>query len=357
MPSLLTSLLSIDIAILLIILASMFFLSSKNNFPVDGRTIIITGASQGLGLSAAQKLAAKGANIVIVARDVAKLERAIELLRASALRPSQKFMHLSYDLTKPESATTILSDVVSWNNGQPPDIVWCCAGLSHPSFFADASISTLHAQMDSVYWSCAYMAHATLNVWKTPSLSSKPPSSDLPARHFIFTSSALAFFPVAGYTPYTPAKAAMRALADSLNQEVAVYNGARLRQDTNSPGADMKIHIIFPMGIQSPGFDNENAIKPELTLLLEKDDVPQPPDDVAISAIQSLENGEFLISTLFLGHLMKGCAMGASVRSGIMDYFWNWLGSIVVLFVTPDFLAKCRKWGIEKGMHTGPKET
>ena len=344
---------SFTIAAILLSLGAMVFFRSKNQFPVDGRTIVITGASQGLGLSAAQKLASKGANIVIIARDVGKLERAIEIIRASALRRNQKFMHLSYDLTKPQSATDILDRVTNWNNCEPPDIIWCCAGMAHPAFFADASLETLHAQMDTIYWSCAYMAHATLNLWKQPSPSKT--TTDPPARHFIFTSSALAFFPVAGYTPYTPAKAAMRALADSLNQEVAVYNGARLRRDAASPAADMKIHIVFPMGIQSPGLEHENSIKPELTVMLEKDDVPQRPEDVAESAISSLEKGECRMTTMFLGHLMKGCAMGASARSSIMDLFWTFLGSIVVLFVTPDFMSKCRKWGEEQGLHTGPK--
>ncbi|RMZ77643.1 hypothetical protein DV738_g4296, partial [Chaetothyriales sp. CBS 135597] len=292
----------------LIIVLGLLFASSlvvplsrpKNHFPVNGRTILITGASQGLGLSAARQLASKGANVAIVARDITKLESAIDQIEAKARRSGQKFLWLSYDLTKPESSKVILEEVTKWNDGQPPDVVWCCAGYSLPSFFADASIEAQRSQMDTVYWSCAYIAHETINLWKQPAPSTPPVSvvasnsneNEPPARHLIFTSSALAFFPIAGYTPYTVGKVAMRALADSLNQEVSVYNGARRSSSvpaTEKPATDIKIHITFPMGIQGAGLDHENTIKPELTVLLEKDDVPQQADEVATNAIASLE--------------------------------------------------------------------
>lgn len=50
---------------------------SKNEFPVDGRTVLITGGPTGLGLNAARQLAEKGANVIIVARDVTRLQEGI----------------------------------------------------------------------------------------------------------------------------------------------------------------------------------------------------------------------------------------------------------------------------------------
>ena len=144
----------------------------------------------------------------------------------------------------------------------------------------------------------------------------------------------------------------MKALADSLRQEVAVYNGAYARNDAESPDAEMKISIVYPMGISSPGLENENRLKPELTKKLEEDDKPQDPDELAATAIKKLENGEHSITTLFLGNLMRGCGMGATPRTGVADVFWNWLGSVAIIFVAPDFISKCRKWGKEKGMKT-----
>jgi 3-dehydrosphinganine reductase len=41
------------------------------------QTILLTGASEGMGLSVALRLAKKGASIIIVARNVGKLEEAL----------------------------------------------------------------------------------------------------------------------------------------------------------------------------------------------------------------------------------------------------------------------------------------
>ena len=51
--------------------------TSAEQFDVDRKTCVVTGGSQGLGLAVSQELAKRGANVVIVARDKAKLERAL----------------------------------------------------------------------------------------------------------------------------------------------------------------------------------------------------------------------------------------------------------------------------------------
>ena len=352
-----------------LLLFNMSLFKSKSRFPVADRAVLITGGSQGLGLSTAIKLAARGAHIAIVARDTAKLKSALFQIQSAASAPNtQRFLSLSYDLTDPRSAPEILRKITEWNHGSPPDVVWCCAGYCIPSFFADADIKTLREQMDVLFWSCAYMAHATLNLWKQPNSSSSALSTSTTGttkepqtRHLIFTSSCLAFFPVAGYAPYSPAKAAMRCLADTLQQEIAVWNGARhhkpsatTKASPGAPPAEIQLHTIFPMGISSPSFTNEEAIKPAITKEFEKSDKPQTPDQVADAAIAGLDKGEQMITTMLLGHLMKGAGHGASLRWTFMDVFWNWLGQVIAMFVGWDFLKQGTKWGEEHGLRTGP---
>ncbi|KAK5328926.1 hypothetical protein LTR70_001080 [Exophiala xenobiotica] len=330
--------------------AIMNFLTRTNHFNVANRTVVVTGGSQGLGLAVARQLAAKGANIVIVAQTVSKLEEALNTIRSAAANPAiQKFTYLSFDLRSSDSAPAILAKVTEWNNGEPPDVVFNCAGNCIPSFFASSSVETLRAQMDTLYWSCTYMAHATLQHWLKPVGKGVQKSYDAKPRHLIFTSSVVAFMPIAGYAPYNPAKAAMRSLADTLNQEVQVYNGAR-KNPQPGPAAEIKIHAIYPTGILSPGFENEEKLKPALTKKLEEDDQPQQPDELAGTIIAELEAGKYIITASLIGHIMKGWAMGGSQRVGIMDYLYTWLGSIIVLFIAPDFMSKCWKWGREKGL-------
>jgi 3-dehydrosphinganine reductase len=42
------------------------------------QTVLLTGASEGMGKSVAKQLAGKGANVIIVARNVATLKSALE---------------------------------------------------------------------------------------------------------------------------------------------------------------------------------------------------------------------------------------------------------------------------------------
>ena len=258
-------------------------------------------------------------------------------------------MYLSFDLRSPDSASAILARVREWNNGEPPDVVFNCAGNCIPGFFASSSVETLRGQMETLYWSCTYMAHATLQEWLKPVDKQTQKYYDAKPRHLIFTSSVVAFMPLAGYAPYNPAKSAMRALADTLNQEVQVYNGARKNAE-NGPAAEVRVHAVYPTGILSPGFENEEKLKPALTKKLEEDDKPQQSEELASTIISELEAGKYIITASFIGHIMKGWAMGPSQRVGIMDYLYGWLGSIIVLFIIPDFMSKCWNWGKEKGL-------
>ncbi|KAL4809530.1 3-ketodihydrosphingosine reductase tsc10 [Aspergillus unguis] len=332
-------------------LVKMLGFSAENQFPVEGRTVVITGGSEGMGKAVACQLAEKGANVVIVARTRQKLEEALEAIKGSARSTTkQKFHFISADLQKPEECERIMSEVTEWNDGMPPDIVWCCAGYCTPGYFVDTPIQTLKDQMDTVYWTAANTAHAILRKWLVPINPSH--QRPLPRRHLIFTSSTLAFVPIAGYAPYSPAKAAMRSLSDTLSQEIEIYNGSRAsKQRAPATPADVKIHTVFPMGILSPGFDNEQQIKPALTKQLEAADKPQTPNEVSRTAIEALERGEYLITTMFIGDLMKGAALGPSPRnSWFRDTFTGWLSNLVFLQVVPDLRKQAFSWGKKNGV-------
>lgn len=53
---------------------------------------------------------------------------------------------------------------------------------------------------------------------------------------------------------------------------------------------DIDIHICFPGGILSPGYVEENKVKPEITLKIEETETPAHPSVVA----QGLLNGKSL---------------------------------------------------------------
>lgn len=63
-----------------LILAAMGLFPRKNHLVVAGRTVLITGGSQGMGRGLAKAFAQKGANVIIVARNVDKLKSAVEYI-------------------------------------------------------------------------------------------------------------------------------------------------------------------------------------------------------------------------------------------------------------------------------------
>lgn len=314
-----------------------------------------------MGQEVGRQLAEKGANIVIVARDPDKLLQAIEYIKQGARRPSQRFHHISANLTSASESVRVISEVVSWNGGNPPDTVWCCAGNSYPTLFIDTPVSQLQAQMDNNYFTSAYMAHATLTSWlkllegrkdnadddkhsTTGTKGTAPP----PARHLIFTASFLAFYSFAGYAPYSPAKTALRSLSDSLSQEMNLYAAAY----PNAPA--VRLHTIFPATILTESYEAENRIKHGLTKKLEEDDEGQTPQVVATKSIKALEGGQELITTDLLTGLVKGSMLGGSLRGGFGRVILNWflagLMGIVMVFVRADMDRKAKAWGRKFGV-------
>lgn len=260
----------------------------------------------------------------------------------------------------PDAAARVIEEITAWNHGIPPDIVWCCAGTSHPTLFIDTPIARHKHEMDSNYFSAVYMAHPILKAWlrSTPSQvhdgksNEMPPSALSPPRHLIFTSSVLAFYPLLGYSPYAPSKAALRSLSDTLSQELQLYNGARRKDPPLGSQIDVKIHTIFPGTIFSPSYEEESKIKHALTKKLEEGDDGQTEDEVATVSVKGLEKGEYLIATSLLGAAMKATALGGSPRNNrLVDTLFSWLASLIMLFVQWDFDRKVWNWGFTNGVH------
>jgi 3-dehydrosphinganine reductase len=105
---------------------------------LNSQTILLTGASEGTGLSAARIFSSKGANVIIVSRNLAKLEEAVKSIKTAAKWPeTQRFHTIAADVAEPNYAEGVVADATAWNDGHPPEIVWCLAGLSTPMLWTD----------------------------------------------------------------------------------------------------------------------------------------------------------------------------------------------------------------------------
>ncbi|CZT12681.1 hypothetical protein WAI453_005566 [Rhynchosporium graminicola] len=326
------TILSIVIGLLVITPSIMGFFGG-NKFDVKGKTVLLTGASEGMGRSVAIKLSKKGANVIIVSRNVSKLEEALVAVKAAATHSSQRSHYISADLAVENENERVIDEAIAWNKGQPLDVVWCIAGASYPSIFLETPRHIKRWQMDVNYWSAADMAQAILSKWLALDAVTTGPS-----KHLIFTSSVAAFYPIAGYASYGPTKAAMRCLCDSLAQEILLY------------GDHVKLHTVFPGTIDSPGLINENKTKPDVTHILEESDEGFSPDAMAAGAIKGLENGEYSVCVGLLGQIMRAASWGCSPRNNwLWDTLLAWILAIAWYFVPMDMDGKVRAYGKKYG--------
>lgn len=191
----------------------------------------------------------------------------------------------------------------------------------------------MRQQMDLNYFSCSDMAQAILREWLAPDKVGKGGT-----KHLVFTSSVAGLFTLVGYAPYSPAKAAIKSLSDTLAHELLLY------------GDSVKIHTVFPGTIDSPGLVTENKTKPKITQIIEETDPVQTPDQVAAGAIKGLENGEHLVVVGFLGQAMRACSWGGAQRNyWPCDVLLTWIVSAVMFFIRMDLDGKVRAYGKKHG--------
>ncbi|KAF2002778.1 NAD(P)-binding protein [Amniculicola lignicola CBS 123094] len=348
-----------SIALLLLVaylsLQIMGFLTRGDKFKVEGRTVLLTGASYGMGREIAKLLSQRGANIILVARGVEKLQSALEYAKSHAKNlGTQRFHFISADVTSETENDRLLAEATTWNDGQTPEIVWANAGASKPQLFIETSIATLRAQFELNYWAAAYLSHKTLKAWLYPTIPYAKDAKTEASRHFIMTSSALGLIDVAGYTPYAPAKSAMRSLSDTLRQEILIYNGARRSKKITAQAPapfDVEIQLILPGSVRSPGFENENKTKHPVSFLIEESDPDQSPIEAATAALKGLDHGQYMTPTNWLVQILRFSSLAGVPRDNIIkDTLGSWLASVIWLFAGPDCENKVWNWGKKEGM-------
>ncbi len=101
-------------------------LGQEMDLNLSQRTAVVCGASQGIGLAAAVELAKLGANIVLVARNEARLQAALASLPTDQ---SQKHCFLVADFSSPDTVKSIVNEwteqgnvaeILINNTGGPP---------------------------------------------------------------------------------------------------------------------------------------------------------------------------------------------------------------------------------------------
>ena len=117
-----------------------------------GKTVVVTGASSGIGRATAIEMARRGANVVIGARRVQQLEETAVACRAHGVTA----LAVPTDVTKPEDCCRLIEAA-----GRV-DVLVNNAGFAMFDRIVDAKLDELHELMNTNYFGAVHCTQAVL---------------------------------------------------------------------------------------------------------------------------------------------------------------------------------------------------
>jgi 3-dehydrosphinganine reductase len=230
----------------------------------QGRLVLITGGSSGLGLALANLLAAQGANVWLIARRKDVLESAYKGLHSAT---GQKHGMISADVADWGQAQSAAARVT--REAGVPDLIINCAGSSHPGYVQEIPVDVFHQMMDVDYFGTVNMVKAFL-----------PGMLERGSGHIVNISSISGFLAPFGYSAYAPAKFAVRGFSDVLRLELKSLG--------------VRVSVAFPPDMDTPGMVNENKTKPYETIEAFSTKLVQA-EPVAKEILNGIKRGRYII--------------------------------------------------------------
>ncbi|XP_042859597.1 3-ketodihydrosphingosine reductase-like [Penaeus japonicus] len=259
---------------------------TKKKRDLNGKHVLITGGSSGIGLGVAHDVARRGASVTLVARNVANLEKALEDVRSTASKAGAggKVQTFSADISgDPEKIASLVKDAESSQG--PIYMLVNCAGFSRAMKFEDISPQLAKQMMDVNFMGSVIITQEVVR-------SMKQQQEGI----IVFTSSLGGLLGIYGFTLYTAAKGALVKLAEALCQEVKPYN--------------ITVTVCYPPDTDTPGFEEENKTKPVETKLISESAGLFKADEVAHKLVEDALRGSFCSTTGFEGFMLTTLCAG-----------------------------------------------
>ena len=208
-----------------------------------GSVAVITGASGGIGGAIAQALARAGASLALLGRDEERLAAAAEAARAAG---APRVETVAADLEDDAAIVAAAGRCLALFGGV--DVLVHSIGLFRAGRFAEAPVEDLDAQLRINLRSPYLLTQALV-----PTLLDRK-------GQVVFINSSAALGGRAGYGAYAASKAALKAFADSLRDEV---NKEGVRVLTVFPGRTASAMQQDVHRFEGKDYDPERLMQPE----------------------------------------------------------------------------------------------
>lgn len=193
------SIATFTVSVTVIPLISYLFLTPR--FDYNGKHVVITGGSSGIGLECAKLYAKEGANVTIVARDSKKLAEACKIV-TTFTQPNRKVLYASVDTGSSEDAVAKALAPCVKELGDA-DVLVNCAGTSMTSPFETTCGAEFERMMRVNLLGSVYPTKVLVQGMKAKR-----------SGRIVFLSSQVAQAAIHGYTAYAASKWALRGLAE-----------------------------------------------------------------------------------------------------------------------------------------------
>jgi NAD(P)-dependent dehydrogenase (short-subunit alcohol dehydrogenase family) len=198
--------------------------------PIAEQVVVITGASSGVGLVTARMAAARGARVVLAARNAHDLARAVDEIRAAGGRAIHVVTDVS-DETQVEAladaAVAEFGGIDTWVND---------AAVSVYGRLMDCETADMRRQFDVIYWGTVYGARAAARRMRRQGGA------------LINVASAVADRAIPLQGNYSAAKHAVKGFTDTLRMEL------------EEEGVPISVTLVKPGSMDTPFFEKARTL-------------------------------------------------------------------------------------------------
>ncbi len=235
--------------------------------PFRGKSVMITGGSQGMGLAVAKEVVSLGGSVWIIAIDeLEQAQSAVDMLR---VREDQFVETMLCDTTDKDRLEPLIREAIERRG--VPDYLFNFVGYAYAQYVEKLCVCDFECNMNVNYYGQLVPTLAILPYFL----------KDGRGGHIAFTSSILGCFGIMGYATYAPTKHALVGLAEVLRNELKPFS--------------VSISLLYPPDTRTPGFDKENETKPPECALLSENAALLEPEAVAEAFIQGILRKKFQI--------------------------------------------------------------